>query len=44
LFKECSHYCEFVSGTNPVPRAPEVAIREAVGKRSVSVRFGSGAI
>jgi pyruvate dehydrogenase (quinone) len=36
LFKECSHYCEL----SPVPircRAPEVAIREAVGKRGVSV-------
>ncbi|HTV27917.1 MAG TPA: ubiquinone-dependent pyruvate dehydrogenase [Xanthobacteraceae bacterium] len=37
LFKECSHYCEFVSGANQMPRALEVAIREAVGKRGVSV-------
>ena len=37
LFKECSHYCEFVSGANQMPRVLEVAIREAVGKRGVSV-------
>src|SRR3977135_2499099 len=37
LFQECSHYCEFVSGANQMPRALEVAIREAVGKRGVSV-------
>jgi len=37
LFQECSHYCEFVSGANQMPRALEIAIREAVGKRGVSV-------
>jgi pyruvate dehydrogenase (quinone) len=37
LFHECSHYCELVSGANQMPRALEVAIREAVGKRGVSV-------
>jgi len=37
LFKECSHYCELVSGANQMPQALEVAIREAVGKRGVSV-------
>src|SRR3982075_1243450 len=37
LFKECSHYCEFVSGAHQMPRVLEVAIREAVGKRGVSV-------
>ncbi len=37
LFKECSHYCELVSGANQMPRALEVAIREAVGKCGVSV-------
>jgi pyruvate dehydrogenase (quinone) len=37
LFQECSHYCEIVSGANQMPRALEVAIREAVGKRGVSV-------
>src|ERR1700727_493669 len=37
LFKECSHYCELVSSPNQMPRTLEVAIREAVGKRGVSV-------
>jgi pyruvate dehydrogenase (quinone) len=37
LFQECSHYCELVSGANQMPRALEVAIREAVGKGGVSV-------
>jgi len=37
LFQECSHYCEFVSVANQMPRALEVAIREAIGKRGVSV-------
>jgi pyruvate dehydrogenase (quinone) len=37
LFRECSHYCELVSGPNQMPRTLEVAIREAVGKRGVSV-------
>jgi pyruvate dehydrogenase (quinone) len=37
LFKECSHYCELISGANQMPQALEVAIREAVGKRGVSV-------
>jgi pyruvate dehydrogenase (quinone) len=37
LFTECSHYCELVSGANAMPRTLEVAIREAIGKRGVSV-------
>jgi pyruvate dehydrogenase (quinone) len=37
LFKECSHYCSLVSGANQMPRTLEIAIREAVGKRGVSV-------
>src|SRR5438128_8632337 len=37
LFKECSHYCELISGANQMPRTLAVAIREAVGKRGVSV-------
>jgi pyruvate dehydrogenase (quinone) len=36
-FRECSHYCELISGANQMPRVLEVAIREAVGKRGVSV-------
>ena len=37
LFQECSHYCELVSSARQMPRALEVAIRTAVGKRGVSV-------
>jgi len=37
LFKECSHYCELISGAQQMPRTLEIAIREAVGKRGVSV-------
>src|SRR5262245_43301598 len=44
LFQECSHYCELVSGANQMPRAVEVAIREAVGKRGVSVLVMPGDI
>jgi pyruvate dehydrogenase (quinone) len=37
LFQGCSHHCELVSGANQMPRALEVAIRKALGKRGVSV-------
>src|ERR1700685_1526139 len=37
LFKECSHYCELISGANDMPRTLEIAIRQAVGNRGVSV-------
>ncbi len=37
LFKECSHYCELVSNAEQMPRSVEIASREAVGKRGVSV-------
>src|SRR6267378_2892616 len=37
LFKECSHYCELISGANQMPRVLEVALRQAVGNRGVSV-------
>jgi pyruvate dehydrogenase (quinone) len=37
LFRECSHYCELISGANQMPRVLEMAIREAVGRRGVSV-------
>jgi pyruvate dehydrogenase (quinone) len=37
LFKECSHYCELVSTAKQMPRVLHIAIREAVGKRGVSV-------
>ena len=42
LFKECSHYCELISGPDEMPRTLEIAIREAVGKRGVSVVVMSG--
>ena len=37
LFRECSHYCELVSGAHQMPRALGIAIREAVGKQGTSV-------
>src|ERR671912_2783434 len=37
LFRECSHYCELISGPSQMPRTLEVAIREARAKRGVSV-------
>src|SRR5260370_34051323 len=37
LVRECSHYCELISGSNQMPRVLEMAIREAVGRRGVSV-------
>ena len=37
LFRECSHYCELVSTPSQMPAVLEIAIREAVGKRGVSV-------
>ena len=37
LFKECSHYCELISGADQMPRTLELAIRKAVTDRGVSV-------
>src|SRR6202163_4017325 len=37
LFKECSHYCELIAGASQMPRVLEIAIRQAVGNRGVSV-------
>jgi len=37
LFRECSHYCELVAGANQMPRVLEMALRQAVGRRGVSV-------
>src|SRR5271155_370836 len=37
LFQECSHYCELISAPNQMPRTLEIAIRQAVGNRGVSV-------
>jgi pyruvate dehydrogenase (quinone) len=30
LFRECSHYCELISGAHQMPRTLELAIRAAV--------------
>src|SRR5271157_1755824 len=37
LFQECSHFCELISSANQMPRTLEMAIRQAVGRRGVSV-------
>jgi pyruvate dehydrogenase (quinone) len=37
LFKDCSHYCELISGADQMPRTLEIALREAVANRGVSV-------
>jgi pyruvate dehydrogenase (quinone) len=37
LFKECSHFCELISGTNQMPRTLEMAIHAAVAERGVAV-------
>jgi pyruvate dehydrogenase (quinone) len=37
LFRECSHYCELVSSPSQMPGVLGTAVREAVGKRGVSV-------
>jgi pyruvate dehydrogenase (quinone) len=37
LFNECSHYCELISSPSQMPRTLEVAIRQAVANRGVSV-------
>src|SRR6202023_2469848 len=42
LFKECSHYCELISGANQMPRVLEIAIRQAIGNRGVSVVVSPG--
>ena len=42
LFQECSHYCELVASPNEMPRTLEIAIRQAVAKRGVSVIVLSG--
>ena len=37
LFRECSHYSELIANPTQMPRSLEIAIREAVGNRGVSV-------
>jgi pyruvate dehydrogenase (quinone) len=42
IFKDCSHYCEFISHPSQMPRVLEIAIRTAVAKRGVAVIVISG--
>jgi pyruvate dehydrogenase (quinone) len=37
LFAQCSHYCEFVSDPEQMPRILETAIQTAISRRGVSV-------
>src|SRR5450755_3061525 len=37
LFKECSHYCEFVSGANQMQRMLGIAMRTAIARQGVAV-------
>src|SRR6202789_2316509 len=37
LFKDCSHYCELISGANQMPRVLEIAIQTAISRRGVAV-------
>jgi pyruvate dehydrogenase (quinone) len=37
LFKECSHFCELISGANQMPRVLEMAIHAAVAESGVAV-------
>jgi pyruvate dehydrogenase (quinone) len=42
VFKDCSHYCEYISHPSQMPRVLEIAIRTAIAKRGVSVIVISG--
>ena len=42
IFKDCSHYCEFISHPSQMPRVLEIAIRTAIARRGVSVVVISG--
>jgi pyruvate dehydrogenase (quinone) len=42
IFRDCSHYCEFISHPSQMPRVLEIAIRTAIAKRGVSVIVISG--
>jgi pyruvate dehydrogenase (quinone) len=42
IFRDCSHYCEFISHPSQMPRVLEIAIRTAIAKRGVSVVVISG--
>ena len=42
IFKDCSHYCEYISHPSQMPRVLEIAIRTAIAKRGVAVIVISG--
>src|SRR5580704_10588742 len=42
IFKDCSHYCEFISHPSQMPRVLDIAIRTAIANRGVSVIVISG--
>jgi pyruvate dehydrogenase (quinone) len=42
IYKDCSHYCEFISHPSQMPRVLEIAIRTALARRGVSVIVISG--
>jgi pyruvate dehydrogenase (quinone) len=42
LFRECSHYCEFISNPRQAPRVLRSAMQHAVSRRGVSVIVLSG--
>jgi len=42
VFRDCSHYCEYISHPSQMPRVLEIAIRTALAKRGVSVIVISG--
>ncbi len=42
IFRDCSHYCEFISHPSQMPRVLEIAIRTALAKRGVAVIVISG--
>ncbi len=42
IFKDCSHYCEYISQPSQMPRVLEIAIRTAIAKRGVAVIVISG--
>jgi pyruvate dehydrogenase (quinone) len=42
IFRDCSHYCEFISHPSQMPRVLDIAIRTAIAKQGVSVIVVSG--
>ena len=42
IFKDCSHYCEYISHPSQMPRVLEIAIRTAIARRGVAVIVISG--